>query len=169
MCGGGDLALWLSGQCSRKGYKAHIIGIDHDPRIAALARKRCSHDKAVTILNQGANTLDQLTGTIDWVVSNHFLHHLPENAVSNLLRQAVHRASRGIIMNDLVRSRAALIGFSFLCRVTRPAGHTTHDGIVSILRSFSRKELENILRSSGLKAEVRRSGIGHQAIVVRKK
>ena len=41
-CGGGDLALWLSGQCSRKGYKAHIIGIDHDPRIAAIALKRCS-------------------------------------------------------------------------------------------------------------------------------
>ena len=53
-------------------------------------------------------------------------------------------------MNDLVRSRAALIGFGFLCRATRPAGHTTHDGIVSITRSFTKKELMKILHGAGL-------------------
>jgi 2-polyprenyl-3-methyl-5-hydroxy-6-metoxy-1,4-benzoquinol methylase len=165
-CGGGDLALWLSSRCSQKGIKPRIIGIDHDPRIAAIALERCGRDRAITILNQSADSLDRLTGSIDWIVSNHFLHHLAEDETMHFLRVAACRAEYGIVMNDLVRSRAALVLFGLLCSAARPAGHTAHDGVVSIMRSFTKKELLKILHDAGLaSAAVKRSGIGHQAVV----
>ena len=168
-CGGGDLALWLSRRCSQKGIEARIIGIDHDPRIAAIALERCSRDRRITILNQSADSLDKLDGSIDWVVSNHFLHHLAEDEIMSLLPVAARRAGYGVIMNDLVRSRIALVGFGFLCKAAKPVGHTAHDGIVSIMRSFTKKELQKMLRVSGLSpAAVRRTGIGHQAVVFRR-
>lgn len=168
-CGGGDLALWLSKRCSQKGVQPHIIGIDHDPRIAAIALERCSRDRRITILNQSADSLDHLADGIDWIVSNHFLHHLVEDEIIRLLRGIASRAEDGIIMNDLVRSRAALVGFGLLCSAARPAGHTAHDGVVSIMRSFTKKEMTKILCGAGLaSATVKRSGIGHQAILLRR-
>jgi 2-polyprenyl-3-methyl-5-hydroxy-6-metoxy-1,4-benzoquinol methylase len=166
-CGGGDLALWLSKRCVQKGMDARIIGIDHDPRIVEIARQRCCHDRAITILHQTADSIERLPGAIDWIVSNHFLHHLDEKEIVRLLRAAAGRAGCGVVMNDLVRSRAALVGFWFLSRAARPAGHTAHDGIVSILRSYTKKEIGKILDKAGLPAAVRRSGIGHQSIVMR--
>jgi 2-polyprenyl-3-methyl-5-hydroxy-6-metoxy-1,4-benzoquinol methylase len=168
-CGGGDLALWLSSRCSQKGMEPRIIGIDHDPRIAAIALERCRRDRAITIINQSADSLDRLAGGIDWIVSNHFLHHLAEDEINHLLRVAACRAEHGVVMNDLVRSRVALVGFGLLCSAARPAGHTAHDGVVSITRSFTKKELTKILHDAGLaRAAVKRSGIGHQSIVLRR-
>ena len=168
-CGGGDLALWLSSRCTQKGMEPRIFGIDHDPRIAAIALERCRRDRAITILNQSANSLDRLDGGINWIVSNHFLHHLAEGEIIHLLRVAACRAEHGVVMNDLVRSRAALVGFGLLCGAARPAGHTAHDGVVSITRSFTKKELMKIIHDAGLaSAAVKRSGFGHQAILLRR-
>jgi len=169
-CGGGGLALWLARQCARHGITARVFGIDHDPRAVSIARSRCAHEPLVTITAGDATDPGILPDPIDWIVSNHFLHHLETATVTRMLKTAADRARRGIIMNDLVRSRRSLIEFNLLCRTLMPSGHTANDGMVSILRSFTAHELSAILASAGLssKATITRSGIGHRAIVFRR-
>lgn len=169
-CGGGDLALWFAKKFTRYGIDGRIIGIDHDPRVIALAKKRCEPEPSITIVQGDATDLTHLPDPIDWIVSNHFLHHLDSVMATRILKTAVARARRGIIMNDLVRNRWSLIEFNLLCRALMPAGHTAHDGIVSILRSFNAHELTAILAGAGLSsgATIIRSGIGHRAIVFRR-
>jgi hypothetical protein len=49
----------------------------------------------------------------------------------------------------------------------QPAGCTAHDGILSILRSFTPGELSALLTNAGLspKAAITRSCIGHRTII----
>ena len=169
-CGGGDLALWLARKCIKLRIDAHIIGIEHDPRVIALAKKRCNPEPSIAIIQGDATDLANLPDPVDWIVSNHFLHHLDAVTVTRIMKTASSRARRGMIMNDLVRSRRSLIEFNLLCRALMPAGHTAHDGIVSILRSFTALELSAFLTRAGLSsnAMITRSGIGHRAIIFRR-
>jgi 2-polyprenyl-3-methyl-5-hydroxy-6-metoxy-1,4-benzoquinol methylase len=169
-CGGGDLALWLARKFTRYRIDGRIIGIDHDPRVTALAKIRCKGKPSITIVQGDATDLANLPDPVDWIVSNHFLHHLDSVTVTRILKTAAARARGGMIMNDLVRSRRSLIEFNLLCRALMPAGHTAHDGIVSILRSFTALELSAFLTKAGLSsnAMITRSGIGHRAIIFRR-
>jgi SAM-dependent methyltransferase len=169
-CGGGDLALWFARKCVKLRINAHFIGIDHDPRVVALAKKRCEREPSITIMLGDATDLVHLPDPIDWIVSNHFLHHLDAVTVTQLLKTAASLARSGFIMNDLVRSRWSLIEFNLMCRALMPAGHTAHDGIVSILRSFNAHELTAILAGAGLSSDatIIHSGIGHRAIIFRR-
>jgi 2-polyprenyl-3-methyl-5-hydroxy-6-metoxy-1,4-benzoquinol methylase len=167
-CGGGDLAHWLHSQCAKRGIQPRIIGIDHDPRIAAIAQTRCAHSPSISIINGDATDPDLLAGDFDWIVSNHFLHHLESGAVARVLNNAALKARRGVIMNDLARSRWSLVAFSMLCSTLRPSGHTANDGLVSILRSFTWSELHHAFTSAGIddRARIVRTGISHLAIVI---
>jgi 2-polyprenyl-3-methyl-5-hydroxy-6-metoxy-1,4-benzoquinol methylase len=166
-CGGGDLALWLARQCAGRGIQVRIYGIDHDPRVAKIARERCARKPCITIIHGDATDPGILSDPIDWIVSNHFLHHLDSAKVTQVLKKAVGKARRGVIMNDLIRNRLSLIAFSLLCRSIMSSGCTASDGLVSILRSFTRRELDGMLAAAGLENDVvvRRHGIGHRAVV----
>ncbi|MBN2038351.1 MAG: methyltransferase domain-containing protein [Chitinispirillaceae bacterium] len=169
-CGSGDLLRWLSRRCAALHIHAQLVGIDFDPRVAALARMRCEQYPCITIIERNAAHLHDLPHEPDWIVSNHFLHHLATNEACSLLRMVSQVARRGAIMNDLVRSRLSLVQFHLLCRILAPSGYTAHDGTLSILRSFTRIELAEIIRDAGVSdhARVTRSGIGHSAVVLRK-
>jgi 2-polyprenyl-3-methyl-5-hydroxy-6-metoxy-1,4-benzoquinol methylase len=167
-CGGGDLALWCAGQCARRGIRARIVGIDRDPRVAAIAKNRCAQEPSITIVNGDATDPDILPDPIDWILSNHFLHHLSSAKISQVLKNAASKARHGVIMNDLIRSRLSLIAFNLLCHSITPSGCTAHDGIISILRSLTRTELDLAIADAGLRGSVHifSTGIGHRAVVI---
>ena len=70
-----------------------------------------------------------------------FLHHLNDNEIEGLLQNASSRARRGIVINDLHRSRAAYFLFNLLTLVV-PIPMIRQDGLTSILRGFKRTELQ---------------------------
>jgi 2-polyprenyl-3-methyl-5-hydroxy-6-metoxy-1,4-benzoquinol methylase len=167
-CGGGGLALWLARQCARRGIEARIIGIDHDPRVVSIARSRCAHEPSVTIVDGDATDPALLPDPVDWIVSNHFIHHLDSAMVPHVLKCAADKARCGVIINDLARNRLSLLAFYLLCRSIMPSGCTASDGIISILRSFTHAELTHAITTANLRGYVRmvRTGIGHRAVVI---
>jgi 2-polyprenyl-3-methyl-5-hydroxy-6-metoxy-1,4-benzoquinol methylase len=168
-CGGGDLSLWLARQCARQGIRARIFGIDRDTRVVSIARTRCAHEPSIAIITGDATDPRTLPAPVDWIVSNHFLHHLGSADALRLLQNAAAKARYGVIMNDLVRSRSSLFAFHLLCRVIMPSGCTASDGMISIMRSFTRRELDAVIDAAGLRhnSRILYSGIGHRAVVIR--
>ena len=89
-------------------------------------------------------------GSFDIVMANLFLHHFEDAAIVALLRQFARVATKGIVINDLERSRLA---WSFL-PLTAPlfGWHpiTLHDGPVSVAAGFRPAELAALFSRAGL-------------------
>jgi ubiquinone/menaquinone biosynthesis C-methylase UbiE len=87
-------------------------------------------------------------GSFDYVHAGLFLHHLAEIEVLTVLRVMDRIARRGIVWNDLVRTRAGAVAVDVLT-IGKP--HIArHDARVSIRAGFTRPEVLDYARRVGL-------------------
>jgi 2-polyprenyl-3-methyl-5-hydroxy-6-metoxy-1,4-benzoquinol methylase len=173
--GGADLARWLARRLHRKGVEARIVCIDHDPRVVAFARRQCASYPTITVTQADARDPDALPRDVDWIIANHLLHHFDDAGIHAVLRAAGERARRGFIFNDLERSRVPAMVFAVIGALVFRKGYTLQDGVLSIKRGFTFRELRSLVaaalpRSRG--SEVReptvgRSGPGHLFVAQR--
>jgi ubiquinone/menaquinone biosynthesis C-methylase UbiE len=96
--------------------------------------------------------------SFDVVTASLFLHHFDGDDVASVLRALFALARRGLVVNDLHRARVpylfgrAVFGRVFASRVS------VHDGLLSIRRAFTPRELREAFRSAGIsRVRVRRS------------
>ena len=83
-------------------------------------------------------------GSFDYVHAGLFLHHLSEIEVLTVLRIMERLASRGIVWNDLVRSRVAL-GAITVMTMGKPR-IIKHDSTVSVRAAFTKREVLEFAR-----------------------
>lgn len=142
-CGGGDVMELLSGLASKDGYKLSVTGIDPDPNAEAYLRLR--NPKAhIHFRGVYSNVLVSEGTKFDIVISNHVMHHLTDDALAKLCHDAKSLARRLVAFNDIERGDFAWLFFN----VTWPffwRSFITRDGLTSIRRSFTRKELAKIV------------------------
>ena len=141
--------------------------------VRALARKRGVHlttigvDEAASLARVSAGLLDASAcgdarrlpfadGSVDIVTCSQVLHHFEEADIPVVLRELTRVARRAVIVSDLRRSWLAAAGFWL---VTWPLGFhavTRHDGVTSVLRGFTARELRAHAERIGRRATVRR-------------
>lgn len=138
--GGCDIPLWLIGQCRRMGQPVRITGIDQDPRVIAYIKRTVPSIPELTVCQATAHEA-LLNETYDFILSNHFLHHLCDREIPSVLRLMHTRSRIGYICNDLRRSRLALLLFAIIAPVLFKNSLTTTDGIRSIRKGFRFQEL----------------------------
>src|SRR5690606_22548072 len=80
----------------------------------------------------------------DVAVMSLFLHHFDNSKAKELLRNSYNQCRLAVIVNDLHRSPIAYHLFKIFTFLTRASKITRHDGLVSILRGFRKKELETL-------------------------
>jgi 2-polyprenyl-3-methyl-5-hydroxy-6-metoxy-1,4-benzoquinol methylase len=155
--GGCDIPCWLIGEASRRGISLRVIAVDADERVVSYARQA-----AESCISAG--TLDLIHGSalefpgeflgespekaVDFIMANHFLHHLSDHEIAQFLRTAVERCRYGVIINDIARSRISLIGYWLLTLVTFRNSFARYDGMLSIMKGFRRRELLTIAATS---------------------
>ena len=76
-----------------------------------------------------------------------FLHHLPELDVLMVLRVMDRLAIRGVIWNDLLRTRLALVGVRAL--TLRSGQMVKHDALVSVRAGFTAREAKQTIERVG--------------------
>ena len=79
----------------------------------------------------------------DIVLCTLTLHHFKENQIINLLNVFYTNSKIGIIINDLHRNAIAYRLFQVICFVFNLNKMSRDDGLISILRGFTKKELIN--------------------------
>lgn len=153
--GSGDLPLAAAKWAKARGHDLRVTGLDKHPTTTALARDYISvnHEGgggAVTIVEGDALELDQQysAGSFDYVHAGLFLHHLNEDHIVRVLTSMNRIARRGIIWNDLVRSR---IGYAFIWLFTIGQPEIVrHDARVSVKAGFTKPEAMNLARAAGI-------------------
>ena len=141
--GGGDIPIALARWGQRDGLDLQITAIDTDTRAVTYARAR-PHPPNVTFRQASTDELLARGERFDWVLSNHLLHHLAEDELHRMCDDSRRLCRSLVIHSDIVRSDLAYLAFAGF---TVPFFHRSFivaDGLTSIRRSFTRRELRGL-------------------------
>ena len=154
-CGAGDLGRAIAREGARRGCRVEVLGVDLSPDAVALARSRAEPGDGTAYEQGDALGPGFDPAEFDLVLSSFLLHHLPdEEAVRGLLRRSA-RARAGFVHLDLARSRTAWALFGLLGRPLVARRETWEDGLSSIRRSWTAREMEGIAAGAGAGAGAR--------------
>lgn len=150
--GSADIPLKIAAWARREGIRMEIVATDLHPTTLEWARRHTAGDADVRVESADALHLPYADDEFDVAILSTALHHF--DARGDLLRVLgeMHRVARvGGIVNDLRRSRPALLGANLLAATfwrTHPV--TRHDGPLSVRRAFTRAELDDLARAAAL-------------------
>lgn len=144
--GGCDIDAWLLRTTGQLGLDLRVTACDLDPRIANYARSTYSHVAGLTIREHDLLE-DHFDEPVDYVFANHFLHHLTEEDIIQLVRRWHPLVRRRMVLSDLERHPLAYLGFSILSLVYRNS-FARPDGLTSIRRAFRPHELNDLVRKA---------------------
>jgi len=151
-CGLGDLAQRAVAWGIRRGLTIVPIGLERHRTAAALARE---HRLQMLLGCVGALPIREKS--VDIVVASQLAHHLTAERNVAFFRAADRAARVGVVIADLRRSRWAVAGFWIGSRLLGFDPATRHDGITSVRRGFTERELQVMLSRAGLRARIHRT------------
>lgn len=151
--GGCDIPAWLIRRAGERGLRLSVLAVESDPRIADYARRAHGGTPGLTIACRDATDLRAL-GPVDYVIGNHFLHHLTDRGVQDLLAGALALPIRRFVFMDIRRTHAAYLGVSVLAALLFPRTFVGTDGRRSVRRGFRVSELKDLLAEAGIRDRV---------------
>ncbi len=150
-CGSGDMLRMLSKFGTENNLEFQLIGIDANEATIRHAEK-CSTDfKNITYLAEDIFLYDFSKYKIDIALITLTLHHFKDDEILKILRVILNLVRKGIVVNDLERSKLAYRLFQMIIFIFRLEKMTANDGLISILRGFKKEDLQNYSNELGLK------------------
>ena len=158
--GGGDLARALIRWGRARGFDLRVTALDISLRALDSARRRGPADDQLRFVCADVHLAPCRDGTFDYVTCALFFHHLTDDDVVRTLRSFDRLATRGVVVNDLVRRWRHYV-WSWL--FTRPFNAVLrNDGPLSVRRAFRTDELSALVRRSGMAWLSIRTHFGHR-------
>ena len=143
--GEGDMLRRIARWASRRRIAADLVGVDLNPSSEAVARAATGLGAHI---DYRTGDYRDVPGGFDCVVSSLVAHHMTDPELREFIRFMEARCSRGWIINDLHRHRAAHFGYPILARLIGAHRIVREDGTLSIARSFRPAEWRRILREA---------------------
>lgn len=147
--GSADLPVEARKWALSAGFDLQVTGVDVHEKTLDFARKHVQQaseqdarvGEGIELFQADAKQLMERFDAqrFDYVHAGMFLHHLPEIEVLTVLRIMERLAARGIIWNDLVRSRVAHAAIRVLT-IGQPE-IVRHDARVSVEAGFTKREV----------------------------
>lgn len=127
-----------------------ITAVDIHPVAIELAQQMGQSYPEIQLVQGDALQLDYPDGSFDLVISSMFMHHLQMEEAVHLLREMARISRLGLVVNDLERHPLAWLGIKLLGFVQGRGKIFQNDAPLSVLRGFTRTELENLKQAAGL-------------------
>ena len=145
-CGNGDMLRTLAKTARKNGWRVKLIGIDANGYTANYAAVLSAQYPEITyycidILDDRFREMQY-----DIALCTLTLHHFEDRQIIKLMSLFRRNATIGIVINDLHRSALAYHLFQVFSRIAGMGKMAKEDGLVSILRGFKRKEIEQLSR-----------------------
>lgn len=140
-CGNGDMLRKLHIFGKKKGYDLELLGIDANPASVAYATELSEGMSNVSFSTVNIFSPEFREMEYDIAIATLFMHHFSDEEITDLLSGIKKKSRIGVLVNDLHRSELAyglfwVISLFFGNHVAR------NDGLISIRKSFRRKDLE---------------------------
>lgn len=142
--GGGDIPTSISKWAKKDGVKLKITAIETDQRSYEFAQD-LPKDPNIEFLYTSSTDLVNKGERFDFVISNHLMHHLKNDDLLSLLNDAQTLSSNMVLFNDIERSDLGYVLFTTIARLLFHNSYIVTDGLTSIRRSFTRKELRALV------------------------
>ena len=149
----GDIPRAAQAMAAKSAVPMITIGIELVPSLAHVAGASCTHALAAD-----AMALPFADDSVDIVTCSQVLHHFDGAAADRLLQECTRVARTAVVIGDLRRSWFAVGGLWAASFMLGFHPVSRHDGIVSILRGFTRDELEALVeRATGCAVRAHRA------------
>jgi hypothetical protein len=146
------MAAWAN----QRGLSVYITGIDQNGRAIDHARRRHGETPNLSFVHDpDLNWLSSQAQRSDYALSTLVLHHVDDSDVESYLSLMDASVNRRFIVDDLVRSAFSYYGYTLLAGVLFRGSFAFSDGRLSILRSFTPRELEARLAPLNLDCDIR--------------
>jgi SAM-dependent methyltransferase len=168
--GAADIPLALIDRGRANGRLVHITGVDNRPEVleaAAVADPRVTATGELALHVADGRALPFPDDAFEIAHASLLVHHLEPDVARVLLAEMARVARLGVVVNDLVRGRRALLGAWLLSRLGTRNRLTRYDAPLSVRRAYSVAELTALLAAAGLWVERRIDGsFGHRVALV---
>ena len=153
-CGDGDMLRILADYGRKSGRRFKLIGLDANAFTIGYARAQSEDYPEITYQEMDVFSDRMRDFDYDIVLATLFFHHLNNKEIEELLGLLITKAKKGMVINDLHRSKMAYYLFKGYSLFIRNA-MIKNDGAISILRAFKRFDLERFSNKLGLNSEIR--------------
>ena len=146
-CGGGDNLKAIYRWAQKKGMALEIIGIDIKSACIDFAKENCAG-----IPNASWICADYKTAHLpvkpDIVFSSLFCHHFDDDGVIHIFQWMNQNSNLGFFINDLQRHPLAYHSIRILSSIFSRSYMVKNDAPLSVLRGFSKSELNTMIKDS---------------------
>jgi 2-polyprenyl-3-methyl-5-hydroxy-6-metoxy-1,4-benzoquinol methylase len=148
----GDIPARVRERAARRGISVQTVGLDTSNVLAVAA-----HADALPIVRADALALPMANRSVDIVMCSQVLHHFRGDDGARLLRELDRVARVRVVVSDIRRTWLAAAGIWLASWPLRFHPVSRHDGVVSVLRGFTRDELAAAVKAAvGVAPRVRR-------------
>lgn len=150
-CGNGDMLRMLASYGLKNNLNFKLIGIDANAFTINYAKTLSNEYSNMEYLCLDIFSEDFSTLQYDIVLCTLTLHHFTNEQLLNIITIFNNNANMGVVINDLQRSKLAYKLFKIICMLFSLSKMSREDGLISILRGFKKKELEDFSKKLNLK------------------
>lgn len=164
-----DIPRRLTRSAAKRGVRLTILAADLLERHLKIARRDCAGFPAIFPLGADAFCLPLRDKSVDVVLASLFLHHFRAPQLAQLLREFERVSRLGFICNDTVRDAVPLAFFRLTMPIFAKSYLTRYDAIASIRRAYTAPEMREIVKVSGVSAQVKEHFPYRLSVVHRKR
>jgi 2-polyprenyl-3-methyl-5-hydroxy-6-metoxy-1,4-benzoquinol methylase len=152
-CGYGDLLRAVRRWARRRQRHIRLVGIDMNPQVVEIARG------ATVAADQIEYEVSEVSKfkpyyAVDFITSSLVTHHLSDAAIVRFLRLMENTARCGWVIYDLQRSVVPFYFIAFAGALMRLHPVVVYDGRISVARSLTRSEWNELISRAGISPEV---------------
>lgn len=150
-CGIGDGLCALADWSRKRDLPMAFHGLDANPYVVELAKEKAADYPEIQFRVQDIFSPAYSLQGVDIVTFNLCLHHFREEEIRHLLHKCREAGVRAVLINDLHRHWLAYYLFELVCWVFRSPRIARLDGLLSIRKGFTRRELRRLAGDLGVR------------------